>query len=186
MLAGAQPLQHPCWCHKWVWGLKKSLPLSDANCQPLWGHYPPWWVSPLLWALVLQPMPSAVQPSSARKGSMIPRYSEFHDVHVAVKSFEVSPWFPHAVWIFGTTIGWSLCGTCGTCGDVKPRQDANIVADASFLRSGMDGHLDRLDQRVMSCKESRNPSAVCIGCIGPTTFRVDTKCDLESIQLSWW
>ena len=65
MLAGAQPLQHPCWCHKWVWGLKKSLQLSDANCQPLWGHYPPWWVSPLLWALVLQPMPSAVQPSSA-------------------------------------------------------------------------------------------------------------------------
>ena len=87
---------------------------------------------------------------------------------------------------------WMItCATVGHVGHVGhvemsswARQDANIVADASFLRSGMDGHLD---QWCPDCKESRNPSAVCIlGCIGPTTLRVDTKCDLESIQLSRW
>jgi hypothetical protein len=101
----------------------------------------------------------------ARKGLMIPRYSEFHDlVHVGVKSFEVSPWFPHAVWIFGTTIGWSLCmwdmWDMWRCQSTPGCKHCGRCLISTLWHGWALRYLDRLDQRVMSCKESRNPSFV--------------------------
>lgn len=157
MLAGAQPLQHPCWCHKWVWGLKKAsrylmqtVSRFEVTTHPdgfhrCFGH----------WSCSLCPQLQSNQAlpceHPARQSSTGPeKVWWFRDIPSFMTSCT-------SVWkVLRSRLGshtrcgssgpplddHCACGTCGTCGDVNPRQDANIVADASFLRSGMDGHLD--------------------------------------------
>ena len=78
---------------------------------------------------------------------------------------------------FPVVDGWYI----SRIGDVKKSsngQDAILVADASFLCTCMDGHLD-FWRCLTLFRGAHLVESAGSGCIGLTTFRVDTKCNLD-------